>query len=175
MKLIKDYDCKIEYHPKKTNVVADALSIKNPSRESRRRITLLKELRGCKAILTGSVGNLIALFQIQPTLEENIIRSQPKDPISRNLTEEVRCEKCTDYTIRNDGVLLKDKRLCVPHNKALKDSILKEVHSSAYVMHPGSTKMYKTLKAYYWQPIMQHEIAKYIAKCLDLPSSQTSS
>ena len=26
VKLLKDYDCTIEYHPKKVNVVADALS-----------------------------------------------------------------------------------------------------------------------------------------------------
>ena len=28
MELIKDYDCTIEYHPRKANVVADALSRK---------------------------------------------------------------------------------------------------------------------------------------------------
>jgi hypothetical protein len=29
MELIKDYDCIIEYHPRKANVVANALSRKN--------------------------------------------------------------------------------------------------------------------------------------------------
>ena len=29
MELIKDYDCEIDYHPRKANVVADALSIKS--------------------------------------------------------------------------------------------------------------------------------------------------
>ena len=29
MKLIKDYDCVIDYHPKKANVVANALSRKS--------------------------------------------------------------------------------------------------------------------------------------------------
>lgn len=63
MELIKDYDCTITYHPRKANVVVDALSRKNPSRESKGRIPLLKELKGCKAILNiRSTGNLIARF-----------------------------------------------------------------------------------------------------------------
>lgn len=38
----------------------------------------------------------------------------------------------------------------IVHGKGLKEGILEEAHSFAYVMHPGSTKMYLTLKAYYW-------------------------
>ena len=41
-------------------------------------------------------------------------------------------------------------RLCVPAAEELKGQILGEAHSSAYAMHPGSTKMYRTLKEYYW-------------------------
>lgn len=38
---------------------------------------------------------------------------------------------------------------------------MEETHSSTYAMHLGSTKMYKTLKAYYWWLGMQREIAKF--------------
>ena len=41
-------------------------------------------------------------------------------------------------------------RLCVPATEELKRKILDEAHSSAYAMHPGSTKMYCTPKEYYW-------------------------
>ncbi|TYK24155.1 Transposon Ty3-G Gag-Pol polyprotein [Cucumis melo var. makuwa] len=41
--------------------------------------------------------------------------------------------------------------LCVPSDQAIKD-ILEEAHSSTYAMHPGSTKIYRTLKKHYWWP-----------------------
>ncbi|TYK29280.1 hypothetical protein E5676_scaffold1212G00470 [Cucumis melo var. makuwa] len=57
-------------------------------------------------------------------------------------------------------------RLCVPNVSELKDAILEEAHSSAYTMHPGSTKMYKTLKNTYWWPGMKQEIVEYVDRCL---------
>ncbi|XP_034208122.1 uncharacterized protein LOC117621668 [Prunus dulcis] len=57
-------------------------------------------------------------------------------------------------------------RLYVPNDKALKREILEEAHGSAFAMHPGSTKMYHTLREHYWWPFMKKEIAKYVRKCL---------
>lgn len=135
MELIRDYECILAYHPGKANVVAYALSIKNLSKESKERITFLEELEGCKAILrTEPVGNLIARFQVKLTLEEEIVKTQSEDHALRKLTEEVRCEWWSDYTFRYDDALIKEKRLCIPNNKALKESILKEVHSLVLVV-----------------------------------------
>lgn len=67
--------------------------------------------------------------------------------------------------------MLKEKRLCVPCIKALMDNILEKAHSSAYMMDPGSTKMYRTLKYYYWWRSMQREVAEFVAKC---STSQTT-
>ena len=36
--------------------------------------------------------------------------------------------------------------MCVPEYGELKRDIMEEAHSSTHAMHPGSTKMYKTLK-----------------------------
>lgn len=91
----------------------------------------------------------MALFQVKPTLQEEIIRSQPKEPVLRKSEEELRCGRRSDYSIKSDGALQKEKRLCVPHVKVMKDDILEEAHSLAYAMHPRSTKMFKTLKSYY--------------------------
>lgn len=148
MELIKDYDYIIAYYPMKANVVANALSRKS---SNKRKLALLRELRDCRAILNvGSNGNLIALFQVNSTLEEEIAKSQRKDLVLRKLAEEVRCQRRINYVFRSDGALLKEQRLCVPNIKALKESIFQEAHSSAYTMHLGSTKMHRTLKAYYW-------------------------
>ncbi|XP_060673812.1 uncharacterized protein LOC132803962 [Ziziphus jujuba] len=60
---------------------------------------------------------------------------------------------------------LPEARLCVPANEELKRQVLDEAHSSAYTMHPGSTKMYHTLKKHYWWAGMKREDAKYVSKC----------
>ena len=57
-------------------------------------------------------------------------------------------------------------RLCVSAAEELKGQILGEAHSSAYAMHPGSTKMYRTLKEYYWWSGMKREVTEYLSKCL---------
>ena len=56
--------------------------------------------------------------------------------------------------------------MCVPEIGELKREILEEAHSSAYAMHPGSTKMYPTLKEPYWWKGMKKEIADIVSRCL---------
>ncbi|KAA0041494.1 DNA/RNA polymerases superfamily protein [Cucumis melo var. makuwa] len=69
LELIKDYDCTIEYHPGKANVVADALSRKSRLPKSALcgiRVALLNELRGSKAVVTiEDSGSLLAQFQVK--------------------------------------------------------------------------------------------------------------
>ena len=71
----------------------------------------------------------------------------------------------SDFAIRDDGALVIGSRLCVPATEELKRQILEEGHSSAYAMHPGSTKMYRTLKEYYWWSGMKREVVEYVSKC----------
>ena len=56
-------------------------------------------------------------------------------------------------------------RLCVPDVIELKKEIMEEAHSSAYAMHPWSTKMYRTLKDHYWWRGMKREIEEFVSKC----------
>ena len=55
--------------------------------------------------------------------------------------------------------------MCAEYGELKKD-IMEEAHSSAYAMHPGSTKMYKTLKEQYWWNGMKKEIASFVSRCL---------
>ena len=70
------------------------------------------------------------------------------------------------FSVNSDGVLMYATRLCVPDDAALKREILEEAHSSAYAMHPGSTKLYRDLRESYWWIGMKREIADFVAKCL---------
>ena len=56
--------------------------------------------------------------------------------------------------------------MCVPEIDELKREIMEEAHSSAYAMHPGSTKMYNTLREHYWWKGMKREIADLVSRCL---------
>ena len=58
------------------------------------------------------------------------------------------------------------QRLCVPDVIDVRREIMEEVHSSAYAMHPGSTKMYHTLKEHYWWKGMKRDIAEFVSRCL---------
>ena len=43
---------------------------------------------------------------------------------------------------------------------------MEEAQNSTYAMHPGSTKLYSTLKDNYWWSGMKKDIAEFVAKCL---------
>ena len=82
--LIKDYDCTIEYHPGKANVVEDALSRKPSSSLAQLKagyLTRLVELRSMGVSLeTTESGTLIAAFHVRPVLVDRVRDLQAQDP-----------------------------------------------------------------------------------------------
>ena len=153
IELIKDYECTIEYHPGKTNVVADALSRRPMSSISHLRVVHLPrliELRslGMRLELTYSRA-LLATFHVRPILIDRIRELQIQDPQIIKLRSEVESRQQGDLSLREDGTVVMGQRLCVPDVGDVRRDIMEEVHSSAYAMHPESTKMYHTLKEHY--------------------------
>ena len=84
IELIKDYDCTIEYHPEKANVVADSLSQKSTvilSNIKAMYLPLLLESRTLNAKLTVEDSRvLLANLQVRPTLVDEICKSQAQNP-----------------------------------------------------------------------------------------------
>ena len=76
LELIKDYDCTIEYHPGKANVVADAFSRRPKSSLSHMRssyLSLLVDLRALGVILeVEDSRELLATFHVRPLLVDQI-------------------------------------------------------------------------------------------------------
>ncbi|XP_038885857.1 uncharacterized protein LOC120076160 [Benincasa hispida] len=134
---------------------------------------MIHELYNARAALSiAQKEGLLASFQVRPTLIEDILREQLKDSDFQKLAEEVDKELRTDYQLRADRMLLKEGKICIPKDLALKQAILEEAHSSAYAMHLGSTKMFgrkRKLSPRYIGPYEIIERVGPMAYRLDLP------
>ena len=128
---------------------------------------MLVELRSMGVSLeTVESSTLVATFHVRPVLVDGVRDLQAQDPYVMKLRSKIEAGQQSNFTLRSDGTLVLGQRLCVPDVKELKKETMEEAHSSAYAMHPGSTKMYRTLKDHYWWRGMKREIAEFVSKCL---------
>src|SRR5438128_11340412 len=166
LELIKDYDLRINYHPGKANVVADALS-----RKSHCNVLTLEEMSPflCKefAELNLSVVDKSesTVMEVDSTLEQDIRKGQLQDEKLQEIKQQMKEGKAPHCREDEQGTIWLKQRICVPDVKALRETILREAHESAYSIHPRSTKMYQDLKEYYWWYGMKRDIAEYVALC----------
>jgi hypothetical protein len=77
--LIKDYDLGINYHPRKANVVADALSRKKSCNATFARMMQPKLLREIDHLNLGLVNESKVRMDVEPTLEAEIQEGQLED------------------------------------------------------------------------------------------------
>ena len=158
---LSDYDCTIDYHPGRANVVADALSRKAQGRINAlyaSRVPLLGDLRatGVNLQMENKMEAILANFQVRPILIDRILAAQIGDEEVQELIHLRSIGKKKDLKVReSDGMLMQESRMYVPNNVELKKEILDEAHSSAYAMHPGGTKMYHTIRPFYYWPGMK--------------------
>ncbi|GJV98291.1 putative reverse transcriptase domain-containing protein [Tanacetum coccineum] len=95
-----------------------------------------------------------------------IWNAQAKAMKEENVKEENLRGMNKDFEARPDRTLFIEKRSCLPRFRGLMDLIMHESHTSKYLIHLGSDKMYYDLKKLYWWPNMKAEIATYVSKCL---------
>ncbi|KAA3473588.1 integrase [Gossypium australe] len=147
IELLKDYDCVIEYHPRKAVVVADALILKS-----------LVDLKSMFArLFVSEDGGLLVELQVRPVLSQNIRERQPFDEsLARRIRQVESCVR-GDYDFNSDGVLCFRGRLYVPGDEDLRHTIFTEAHSSLFIMHPDGNKIYHDLRK---------DVVDFVARCL---------
>jgi ribonuclease HI len=160
LELIKDYDIEVHYHPRKANVVADALSRKPFDEKATNVLEDWKRESAQQNACLRDSGNI----EVKPMLEDLICKAQRLDTETTRLAEKARKEQLPDLRTDEEGPLWFRNRLCVPKGDA-QEILLNEAHDSAYSIHPGTTKMYLDLKTRYWWRGMKKEIAQYVARC----------
>jgi hypothetical protein len=166
LELIKDYDLGINYHPRKANVVADALSRRSHVSQLVVESMPFELCEEFDKLSLRIVDNIEAMeMEVGSSLLQQIQKGQLEDEKIQEIKHNIKEEKSPGFLEDEEGVLWYKGRICVCNVKELKDKILHEAHESAYSIHPGGNKMYHDLKATYWRYGMKRDIAVYVALC----------
>jgi hypothetical protein len=132
LELIKDYDIEINYHIRKANVVADALSRKkycNMIFARKMQPELRREIEYLNLIM---VNESKVTMEVEPTIEAEIQEGQLEDAKLKEIRQLIRDNKTSDFLEDSQGPLWLGKRICVPTLKHIKELILREAHDSTY-------------------------------------------
>jgi hypothetical protein len=103
--LIKDYDLGINYHPRKANVVANALGCNkycNATFAKRIRPELHKEI---KYLNHAIVNDAIVVMEVEPTLEAEIQNGQLEDTKLKEIRQLIKDNKTSAFTKDSRGTI----------------------------------------------------------------------
>jgi hypothetical protein len=166
LELIKDYDLGINYHPRKANVVADALSRRSHVSQLVVDSVPFELCEEFDKLNLRIVDNTEATkMEVGSILLQEIQKGQMEDEKIQEIKRNIKEEKLPVFSEDEEGLLCYNGRICVPNVKELKDKILHEAHESAYSIHPGGNKIYHDLKATYVWYGMKRDVAEYVALC----------
>ena len=80
------------------------------------------------------------------------------------LKESVLIKMNEPFTFGGDGILRYQDRMCVQDMDDLWTKVVAQAHSSKYLIHQGSTKIYHDLKKIYQWDSMKKDIGEYVGR-----------
>ncbi|WVZ57597.1 hypothetical protein U9M48_007961, partial [Paspalum notatum var. saurae] len=126
LKLVKDYDVNINYHPGKANVVEGTLSRKSYcSHLIARARELPQELyEECALFMFGILSHTDAVvLEVGATIEQDIQKGQQTDEKIQAIKQSIKEGRSSEFT-EDEGVVWYKQRLCVPNVKSLRELFL---------------------------------------------------
>jgi hypothetical protein len=156
----------INYHPGKTNVVANALNQRSHLNQlivEQMLFNLCEEFGKLNLRLVANT-EVVAMV-IDSTLSQDIRKSELTYEKIKEIKQNIKEGKSPGFTEDGQGVLWYKGRICVPDVKEIKNLILREAHDYAYSIHLGGNKMYPDLNVSYWWYGMKREVVEYIGLC----------
>ena len=136
LELIRDYNLEVYYHPRKANVVVDALSRKSHQVE--------------EESFSLNHSEVLAHIALVSDLLEQIIIEQRQDALEILHIKKLIVEGCgPHFSIDDQGVVKFKNQLVVPSSDELRRKILDEAHNSKLSIHLRNNKMYHDLRHLY--------------------------
>jgi len=134
LELLKDYDHTIQYHPRKANVVADALSRRSYASMSAifsmQRPILYDFQRMEIELKTLGTNMMMANIRVEPTLIDKVKAAQATDLELIRMKKKVQEGAIPEVRIDEEGILRLNSRLYVPKDTNLKHRIMMEAHNT---------------------------------------------
>jgi hypothetical protein len=120
LELINDYDLGINYHPRKANVVANALSRRSHANHLVVK-SISSELCDKFAKLKIVASTKVVEMEVGSSLLQEIQKCQLEDEKIQEIKCNMKEEKSPDFTKDDQGILWYKGRIYVPNVKDLKD------------------------------------------------------